>query len=205
MKNAGPVSPMSRLSLSLSLSPIPVSDLNLAFFANFIIAARNFVVSSRSSCLVAGSLIPIIMKRRWQRQRRRPKEKKRDDSTAADCWQSNFCSHSRYWLLLLLLLLNDDAPLVLLVAVHDVVHPALELEGEVAALAGGAHVDGYVAAAVVDVGNGADEVLISDVSDILLYKGREMKRREMERTAVPAAKDSSRRPSASACMTSSME
>lgn len=50
----------------------------------------------------------------------------------------------------LLLLVDDDAPLVLLVAVLDVVHPALELGGEVAGDAVGAHADGDVGAAVVD-------------------------------------------------------
>lgn len=59
----------------------------------------------------------------------------------------------------LLLLLDDDAPLVLLTAVHDVLHPLLDLEGVLAtdAFAAHAHVD--VLATVVDQGDGADEEL----------------------------------------------
>lgn len=59
----------------------------------------------------------------------------------------------------LLLLLDDDAPLVLLAAVHDVLHPLLDLESVLAtdAFAAHAHVD--VLATVVDQRDGADEEL----------------------------------------------
>jgi hypothetical protein len=58
----------------------------------------------------------------------------------------------------LLLLVDDDAPFVLLVAVHNVVHEALDLGRVDAAVAVG-HGDLDVGSAVVDLGDGADEVL----------------------------------------------
>ena len=58
----------------------------------------------------------------------------------------------------LLLLLDDDAPGVLLVAVHDVGHPALDLGRVLAALALG-HGDVDVVLAVADLRDGADEEL----------------------------------------------
>ena len=60
---------------------------------------------------------------------------------------------------LLLALLDDDAPGVLLVAVHDVLHPALDLGRVLAGLAL-AEGDVHVGAAVVDLGDGADEELL---------------------------------------------
>lgn len=61
--------------------------------------------------------------------------------------------------LLLLLLFNDNAPLMLLVAVHDIMHPAFQFESKIASLAGIAHADGDINTTVVDVGHGADEEL----------------------------------------------
>lgn len=59
----------------------------------------------------------------------------------------------------LLLLGNDNTPMVLLVAVHDVADPSLDLAGDLASLALGTHGDVDVLAAVVDLRDGADEVL----------------------------------------------
>lgn len=61
----------------------------------------------------------------------------------------------------LLLLLNDNTPRMLLVAVHDVPDEALELGSVVANFALLAHGDLNVDAAVVDLGDGADEELLS--------------------------------------------
>ena len=61
-----------------------------------------------------------------------------------------------------LLLRDDDAPgvfLALPATVHDVADPGLELCRDGAALAGLAHGDADVAAAVVDQRHGADEIL----------------------------------------------
>jgi hypothetical protein len=59
----------------------------------------------------------------------------------------------------LLLLRHDNAPRVGLVAVHDVLEPALDGVGERAAGASLAHGDGNVRSAVVDQGHRAYEVL----------------------------------------------
>lgn len=61
--------------------------------------------------------------------------------------------------LLLRLLVDDNTPLVRHVAVHDVANPRLDLGGDFASLALGAHGDVDVLAAVVNLGDGADEVL----------------------------------------------
>ena len=58
-----------------------------------------------------------------------------------------------------LLLVHDDAPLVLLVPVHDILHPALDLGRVETALSRLAHGNGNVFPAVVDGGDGADEEL----------------------------------------------
>lgn len=60
----------------------------------------------------------------------------------------------------LLLLLDDNTPRMLLVAVHDVPDETLELGSVVANFALLAHGDLDVDAAVVDLGNGADEELL---------------------------------------------
>ena len=71
----------------------------------------------------------------------------------------NFSSFFPF-LRLLTLLGDDDGPLVLgLTAVHDVLEPSPNLEGVLAALAGGAHGGVEVLSTVVDDGDGADEVL----------------------------------------------
>ena len=59
---------------------------------------------------------------------------------------------------LLLLLVDDDAPGVLLIAVHDVGHPALDL-GRVGARVALAQGDVDVGVAVADLRDGADEEL----------------------------------------------
>ena len=58
-----------------------------------------------------------------------------------------------------LLLGNDEAPRVLLAAVHDVADPALDLAGDLAGGALGTHGDIDVLAAVVNLRDGANEVL----------------------------------------------
>ncbi len=57
-----------------------------------------------------------------------------------------------------LLLVNDNAPRMLLIAVHDVGHEALDLGGVVPALALD-HGDAHVVVAVADLRDGADEEL----------------------------------------------
>ena len=59
----------------------------------------------------------------------------------------------------LLLLGHDDAPRVAGAAVHDVPNPGLDLGSDSTAVAGLAHWDLDIAAAVVDQGHRADEVL----------------------------------------------
>ena len=66
----------------------------------------------------------------------------------------------------LLLLLDNDAPGVLLVAVHDVGHPALDA-GRVLAAPALAHGDVDVVVAVADLRDGADEELEKSVSQPL--------------------------------------
>lgn len=61
-----------------------------------------------------------------------------------------------YWVGLLLV--DDDTPLVLLVAVHDVPHPGLDLGGVDAGVVL-AERDVDVGAAVVDLGDGGNEEL----------------------------------------------
>lgn len=56
-------------------------------------------------------------------------------------------------------LLDDNTPWVLLVSVHDVAEPAFQLLGVHATLAVISHGDGDILAAMVNQGNGADEVL----------------------------------------------
>lgn len=64
-----------------------------------------------------------------------------------------------FWSFFLLLLGDDNAPLVADVAVHDVADPGLDLGGDDVGGVLGAHGDVDVLAAVVDGGDGADEVL----------------------------------------------
>lgn len=64
----------------------------------------------------------------------------------------------------LLLLVHHDAPRMLLVAVHDVAHPALDLGRVLAALALD-HGNVDVVVAVADLRDGADEELGSSVSN----------------------------------------
>lgn len=59
----------------------------------------------------------------------------------------------------LLLLGDDNTPGVLGTAVHDVTQPALDLAGNLARRTLGTHGDVDVLATVVDLGDGADEVL----------------------------------------------
>ena len=57
-----------------------------------------------------------------------------------------------------LLLVDDETPLVLLVAVHDVLHPGLDLGGvDAGVVLAERNVD--VGAAVVDLGDGGNEEL----------------------------------------------
>ena len=135
---------------------------------------------------------------------------------------------------LLQLLGDDDAPRVLLVAVHDIAHPALQFRGVYARITLH-HGDLHILAAVMDLRDRADEVLKDRVSVAPLQqnvyiecfqscafnprqgnryqihhkekeregraKNRRAKREDRKgkgsriRTAVPAAKDSTIRPS----------
>lgn len=59
----------------------------------------------------------------------------------------------------LLLLGDDNTPGVLGTAVHDVTQPALDLAGDLSRRTLSTHGDVDVLATVVDLGDGADEVL----------------------------------------------
>ncbi len=59
----------------------------------------------------------------------------------------------------LLLLLDDNTPLMLGTAVHDVAEPVLDLACDLARRTLGTHGDVDIATTVVDLGDGADEVL----------------------------------------------
>ena len=98
----------------------------------------------------------------------------------------------------LLLFLNNNTPRVLLLAVHDIGHPLLDL-GRVLADISLSHWDVNIDIAVADLGNGADEEL--GAVSILLTKPRffqkkkKKKKKKKKLTAVPAAKASTIRPS----------
>ena len=70
---------------------------------------------------------------------------------------------------LLQLLGDDDAPRVLLVAVHDIPHPSLQLRGVHARITLH-HGDFHILAAVVDLRDRADEVLKDRVSVVALQQ-----------------------------------